>query len=364
MMLVAPRAIRSARLKKPSTSESKRVALLIINFETSLADHFKALIPADSGAGSGISLAYLAHAVGVLSSVHAFVASLLGGFDGATLAAYVDRSVKILDICNAVSAEIERLRGGRLHLLLAVRLLSSDTTTSSNFRKAEELIRKWKTASKIKARDETILQPKEENALRIEKNSAGMRTLCAMDAACTLVAEALAATFHVRKADLNSKVEIARNFGWYDAFAKALGSLSARIYNTSSPVEVEAATTSAGALEKIIHEKTDMLIRPAVEDLENAAADLTATIDQMATAISSLFRFTLGTRDLALVSYYRSIAKKCKFQTVHPRFLPDMSSQDEISSSQENAVSVPQSYLVLICEPQRTQSNARKRARH
>ena len=191
-----------------------------------------------------------------------------------------------------------------------------------------------------------------------------MRAICAMDAACTLVAEALTATFHVRKSDLNSKVEIARNFVWYDAFAKALGSLSARIYNTSSPVEVEAATTSARALEKIIHEKTEMLIRPAVEDLENATTDLTATIDQMATAIASLFRFTLDTRDLTLVSYYHSIAKKCKFQMIHSRFLPDMSSQDEISSFQENTVSILHSYLFLICEPQRTQSNARKCARH
>ena len=47
------------------------------------------------------------------------------------------------------------------------------------------------------------------------------------------------------RGDVSRKVEIAQNFDWYDAFAKALGSLSARIYNTSSPVEVEAATTSA-----------------------------------------------------------------------------------------------------------------------
>ena len=51
------------------------------------------------------------------------------------------------------------------------------------------------------------------------------------------------------RGDVSCKVEIAQNFVCYDAFAKDLGSLSAKIYNTSSPVEVEAATTSARTLE-------------------------------------------------------------------------------------------------------------------
>ena len=51
------------------------------------------------------------------------------------------------------------------------------------------------------------------------------------------------------RSDVSCKVEIAQNFVCYDAFAKALGSLSAKIYNTSSPVEVEAATTSTRSLE-------------------------------------------------------------------------------------------------------------------
>ncbi|XP_004298618.1 PREDICTED: UPF0496 protein 4-like [Fragaria vesca subsp. vesca] len=75
-----------------------------------------------------ISLCWLSKAVEFLAVAHAEARRLIFSSLEVTvlddaLASYLDDSVKLLDICNSVSAEIERLRQRRIFLALAVHLL-------------------------------------------------------------------------------------------------------------------------------------------------------------------------------------------------------------------------------------------------
>ncbi|KAL6189707.1 hypothetical protein ACLB2K_036110 [Fragaria x ananassa] len=74
-----------------------------------------------------ISLCWLSKAVEFLTVAHAEARRLISSLEVTVLddalACYLDDSVKLLDICNSVSAEIERLRQRRIVLALAVHLL-------------------------------------------------------------------------------------------------------------------------------------------------------------------------------------------------------------------------------------------------
>lgn len=325
MFLVAPCRVDSAHEKKPSASASEALAVFFSSFECSLVDRFRSLVPAGCEVCPGISLAYLSRSVGVLSSIHAFAGAFIGdpgvcGFDEAALDAYINGSVKILEVCNAVTAEVERLRRARIHLLLVVRLLSTGTPTPDKIRKARELIREWDERSPRAhaAIDLLVREPEDADAPPRGRMTAVKRTICAVEAASTLVAGALVTFVGGKPGGLTDGPKFAGEFHWADAFNEARGSLSAETF-CSPPREVEAATASARGLAEIIDdppgndgEKTEERWRTAVKDLDNAAVELTVGLDRLGNAVNELFHVTLNTRNNALRIYRTDNANKRK----------------------------------------------------
>ncbi|CAA6655772.1 unnamed protein product [Spirodela intermedia] len=321
MFLVAPRRVDSAHEKKPSVSDS---GVLFSTFEWSLVVRFKSLVPAGCEARPGTSLAYLSRAVGVLSSIHVFAGAFIDdpavcGFEEAALAAYINGSVKILEVCNAASAEVERLRRTRLHLLLAIRVLSTGKPTPDKIRKARESIREWDERSPraCTSIDLLVREPEDTDAPPWGRMTAVKRTICAVEAASALVGGALVAFVGGKPGGLTVGLKFAREFPWADSFNEACGSLSGETFR-SPPREVEAATASARGLAEIIDnlpgndgEKTEGW-RTAMKDLENAAAELTVGLDRLGNAVNALFNVTLNTRNNALLIYRAGGANKRK----------------------------------------------------
>ncbi|XP_068639725.1 UPF0496 protein 4-like [Aristolochia californica] len=117
--LVPPSVFLPAGKRSPASS--KALAVLFRSFDDDLLRRLKTLDP------PAVSFAWLARAVDVLVSTVADAEALISDLKLAgsekCLAAYLDDSVKVLDVCNSVSAEIERLRQGRLLVNFVLHLL-------------------------------------------------------------------------------------------------------------------------------------------------------------------------------------------------------------------------------------------------
>ncbi|RVW59688.1 UPF0496 protein 4 [Vitis vinifera] len=95
--------------------------LLSCSFDDALIRRLKALNP------PSLTLSWLSLAVDFLSTIHAEVRSLISNLKPSasddSLACFLDDSVKLLDVCNSISSEIERLRQRRLLINFVIHLL-------------------------------------------------------------------------------------------------------------------------------------------------------------------------------------------------------------------------------------------------
>lgn len=112
--------------------------LISRSFDDALLRRLKTLAP------PSISLSWLSKAVDFLSLAHSEARSLISNLEVTalddSLACYLDDSVKLLDICNSVSADIERLRQRRLVLTFAIHLLGD-----GKVRRARESLKEWES---------------------------------------------------------------------------------------------------------------------------------------------------------------------------------------------------------------------------
>lgn len=112
--------------------------LISRSFDDALLRRLKTL------AAPSISLSWLSKAVDFLSLAHSEARSLISNLEVTSLddslACYLDDSVKLLDICNSVSAEIERLRQRRLVLTFAIHLLGD-----GKVQRARESLTEWES---------------------------------------------------------------------------------------------------------------------------------------------------------------------------------------------------------------------------
>ncbi|PRQ41391.1 hypothetical protein RchiOBHm_Chr4g0446391 [Rosa chinensis] len=117
-------------------SVPNKFGLITNAFDDALLRRLKTLSP------PSISLSWLSKAVDFLAFSHSEARSLISNLEVTalddSLATYLDDSVKLLDICNSVSAEIERLRQRRIVLAFAVHLLRD-----GKLLRARETLTEW-----------------------------------------------------------------------------------------------------------------------------------------------------------------------------------------------------------------------------
>lgn len=290
--------------KGPPHPSGEAMALLFHTFEESLVCKLRSLNLDGGGERPAASFSYLSRAVGVLSSAHRLLEALfsdpcLSGSDEAAVAAYLGDSLRLLDLCNSLSEEIQRLRHGRLLLLFAVQLLSSPTP--AKVRKAREVLNQWEGSSSGRL------------ALRLARRKVPAtplgRAVYAVEAVSALVAGLWVSSLGGGAAHLAAVAEVPREFAWAGVFNELR---AAALSCSVGGWPAEGVDAAVRRLSQIITEPVgeEEQLRSAVKELARATEGLTEGLDSLGGAAESLFRRVLRARNTALQSY-RVLPKKC-----------------------------------------------------
>ncbi|RWW11750.1 hypothetical protein GW17_00024616 [Ensete ventricosum] len=116
---------------------SSRLLALLSSFEQNLAENMKKLRP--KKISDVFSLSWISHAIKSISEVHTNIKTLImelqfpvSEWDENWIDMYLDSSVKVLDICNALSAELTRLDQSNLLLRYVLHILDISTSVPSS----------------------------------------------------------------------------------------------------------------------------------------------------------------------------------------------------------------------------------------
>ncbi|CAL9068086.1 unnamed protein product [Musa banksii] len=129
---------------------SSKLLALLSHFERNLAEKMRKLHA--EVISDVFSLSWIKHAVKSLSDVHADIKTLImelqfpvSDWDERWIQEYFENSLKMLDICNALSAELTRLDQGQLLLRYVLRILdiSSSFPSSEQLRRAHVSLDDW-----------------------------------------------------------------------------------------------------------------------------------------------------------------------------------------------------------------------------
>lgn len=258
------------------------------------------------------SLSWIAAAFDALSAAYSDVAALLSTpTDAALAAAYFDHTARVLDLCNAVSAEIEKLRRRRLLLRFALHLLRP-----AGPRTPETLLRASDSLREFEALEE-----------------GGKPGGLAQSAA------ALAADLNRRRTPPRGKVSVEGRRLWrtiasLDLLAASVAAAAAAILTGEVPAEVPpagsewplagewwrsaeevaameaAAKGVAGALGKETEDDGDWteVVDDAVRKLETAKDKCSEAMERLHDGVKGLFNAVVGSRSVLLGSYRTYLA--------------------------------------------------------
>lgn len=115
---------------------SPKLLAVLTSFEQTLAESFRKLKP--KNLTDVLSFSWMSHAMASLSDAHANIKTLtsalqfpVSDWDEKWMDMYLDDSVKLLDICNALTSELSRLDQSQLLLKYALHILASSSASPS-----------------------------------------------------------------------------------------------------------------------------------------------------------------------------------------------------------------------------------------
>lgn len=316
--------------KNPSSSpSSKTLSLRARSFDENLLRRLKALKSASDPPYATFS--WLSKAIDLLSSTHADAETLISDLTASekSLASYLDDSVKILDVCNSISSEIERLRQGRLLLNFALHLLdlsAGSPPAPEKLRRARESLSEWAGSSPVASNRRLTLEKSaaliKDLASKFGNSPRGKissvekvleRTIYAVGAVTVFVAGVVVATLS-GSADLVA-IPVSVEFLWSDAFvdlqSAVLGSIKKRFSGEKGrlAVEREAVEASVRALVDVIGDdmagvegKTERLT-DAVKELGKVTEEFSDGLETLLNGVNGFFRAVLCTRNTLLKSF-------------------------------------------------------------
>ncbi|KAK1320880.1 hypothetical protein QJS10_CPA03g02562 [Acorus calamus] len=299
---------------KRSPPSPKKIALLADAFERNLLRHIENLISAARGGdpppSTPIGISCLSNAVDVLSAIHAdagvlFSDSSVSGTES-TLASYLDESVKLLDFCNSVSAEIESLSRRRLLIRFAVHLLSSSSAAGEEkLRRARDSISDWEKENYTPSAPVELLPAPRDKI-------SGHGAIYAVGAVSAIVSGALSAALNGGSSEGCGGVSVSGEFPWAGALHRLESAMSGeKERSIGEVVHVDIAVRAlADVLDKGRETETEGLSN-AVKEVERATDELSNGLERLTNAVNGLFRAVLGSRNLALQKF-RLCPRKCK----------------------------------------------------
>ncbi|KAF3787740.1 BPS1 protein [Nymphaea thermarum] len=323
MIVIDKRCNLPLRLAGKLRPETSRLRFASLNFDDSLTLRLKALV-SESDA-QGITLPWLALAVKTLALTHADARSVIADLkpsDGEAVAGvYLDASIKVLDVCNSVVAEISRRQQRNLLLNYALHLLKGFSGEREKLRRAADSLRDLEDSPReenLGAQTVAILQELTDTigeAPRVRlaaRRKIVLRTIYAVNAVSVLVLGAVsAALFNLP--DCAAGVRVRDEFPWaaaYNEFRKKVDEMVCRRPRGKAeevePAEAAIATLII-AVDDVAHIGNSMgsdgrvrRLENAITEVEEAADGLSVGLDRVSCEVNDFFSVVLSTRSAFL----------------------------------------------------------------
>lgn len=291
---------------------------LLNNFEYTLAERLRKLKP--KGMEDVLSCSWMKLAMEMLCEMHQDVKSLITeldlpvcDWDDKWIDVYLDNSVKLLDVCIALSSELSRLNQG--HLLLQCVLRNLD---GKQIERARSSLESWKKHIGSK-------NPKLSNCLTIVdnlaksinlpkvKNSAKgkvlMRSMYGVRVATVFVCSVFASAF---SGSVNKLVDLHVPDGhlWSEAFIELQSYVNGEVRNICSSgrvtalKELEAVDASIEKLYPMVEDgrgsAEEATFQNSVSDLGKRTQKLSEGLDYLTKEVDCFFQIVLSGRDALL----------------------------------------------------------------
>uniref|UniRef100_A0A0E0M9P3 Uncharacterized protein n=1 Tax=Oryza punctata TaxID=4537 RepID=A0A0E0M9P3_ORYPU len=212
---------------------SRKLQELLASYEDALASSLRKLKP--EAASDVLTLSWMRLAVDCLSEMHTNIANLItdlelpiSDWDDKWVDIYLNSSVKLLDICIALSSELSRLDQGQLLLQYVLHVLGSESgmLSQEQLKRAEPSLGEWMELVGVKCPRlvscSTTLQELAGNlGLMKVKNSAKgkvlMRALYGIESVTVFVCSVFVAVLSGSSKPL-VELHVPEKFGWSQAF--------------------------------------------------------------------------------------------------------------------------------------------------
>uniref|UniRef100_F6I657 Protein BPS1, chloroplastic n=2 Tax=Vitis vinifera TaxID=29760 RepID=F6I657_VITVI len=300
---------------------SPRLLSLLNDFENTLAERLRKLKP--KGTEDVLSCSWMKLAMELLCEIHKDIKILITDlelpvcdWDDKWIDVYLDNSVKLLDICIALSSELSRLNQG--HLLLQCVLRNLDTASPKQLVRARSSLDSWRQhiGSKnpklqncltiLDSLAESINLPKIKNSA---KGKVLMRAMYGVRVGTVFVCSVFAAAF-TGSANKLIDLHVADTFLWSEAFTDLQSYVNVEIRNTFSSgrvtvlKELEAVDTSINKLYPMVQDGVgpaeDGTFQNSVSDLGKSVEKLSEGLDLLTKDVDGFFQMVLTGRDALL----------------------------------------------------------------
>ncbi|XP_068646941.1 UPF0496 protein 4-like [Aristolochia californica] len=312
--LVPPSVFLPARKRSPASS--KALAVLLRSFDDNLLRRLKTLDP------PAVSFAWLVRALDVLVSTVADAEALISDLklvgSEKSLAAYLDDSVKVLDVCNSVSAEIERLRQGRLLVNFVVHLLRRSGEADADLARARDSIAEYWTSragngnrgsfekSEVVVRDLALgLESPPKGKISSEEKLL-RRTLYAVGTVTIFVLRATLAVLDASPGPI-STAEVHGDYPWVEILNRLSTALGGQTRRSADEAEVmEKGLRSVSDVIDAASEEFTVNSRKfvdAVNTLETVTEHFSDKSDHLLNGVNEFFHSVLSTRNAFLRNF-------------------------------------------------------------
>lgn len=309
------------RLSPKGSQLSRKVLLLLNNFEEALAERLRNLIPKDKS--EVLSLSWMKLAMNSLCHTHNDIKTLItelelpvSDWDEKWIDVYLDISVNLLDICIAFSSELSRLN--QCNLLLQCVLHNLDSTSSKVFNKARSSLDDWRQHissnnprvencySILRKLMESLDLPKVKNSA---KGKVLMHAMYGVKVQTVFICAVFVAAFS-GSAEKLTNLRVAEKYKWAQAFTSLQTSINGEMGvlfsggKFSVLPELESVDLSVKKLYPLIQDGVDPVEAEAfhnsVSDLRKRAEKLSQGLDLLTKEVDSFFQIILTGRDALL----------------------------------------------------------------
>ncbi|KAL6905190.1 hypothetical protein ACP4OV_002791 [Aristida adscensionis] len=267
---------------------SPKLAELLASYEEGLASSLRKLKP--ETASDVLTLSWMRHAVDCLSELHTNIAALItelelpvSDWDDKWVDIYLNSSVKLLDICIALSSELARLDQGQLLVQYVLHVLDSGSSVPSQeqLNKAEASLKEWMEREGMRSTRlescSAVLQELAGNLclMKVKHSAKGkvlMRALYGIEAVTVFICSVLVAVLSGSSKPL-VELDVPEKFGWSHAFNNLQTAISGELRRQLS----RGSVTAVKELEEVeaCARKLHALTSTAQLEVENANLGVT-----------------------------------------------------------------------------------------